>query len=114
MSTVSPEPAIPTLAPVAAANRWKNLVALGLVILIVLFIAVAVPTLLAERAFETKRREIARAGGKCEINRVSPAWLKQIAGEDSSSFLDRSIIEGVNFSGEKIDDEALNSLIGLK
>lgn len=113
MSMVTPEPVNPSLTS-AASGRWMNLVALLLIIPVLLLIAIEVPTLLAERAIESKRREIGRAGGKCEIKRVSPAWLQQIAGEEFHSFLDRSTIDGVDFSGDKIDDASLNSLAGLK
>lgn len=113
MSTASPIPANPTQTSVPRAGRWKNLVTLLLIVPVALFIAIEVPTLISERAVELKRREIGRVGGRCEIKRECPAWLKRIAGEDFHSFLDRSTIVGVNMSGEKIDDQSLSSLVGL-
>lgn len=113
MSTAAPEPVNPSLAPAARSGRWKTVAAWLLIVPVLIFIAIEVPTLLAERAIEMKRREIGRAGGKCEIRRSSPAWLQQIAGKEFHSFLDRSTIDGVVFSGEKINDAALSSLAGL-
>ena len=99
--------------PQAGSGRWKLGIVLLCLIPIALLLAIEVPTLVAEQSTETKRREIARAGGKCSLERRSPQWVQSLMGPDFHSFLDRTVIAGVTMNGTSIDDSDVKALIGL-
>ncbi|MFO0427712.1 MAG: hypothetical protein ACK526_14195, partial [Planctomyces sp.] len=68
---------------------------------------------LHEQDIESRRRAIAVAGGKSELIRVVPGWLKSIAGEDFHSFLDQTTISKITMTGEKIGDEQVKALAAV-
>lgn len=109
----------PTVDPLNAAaapkrfSRLKLATVLLILIPLGLLVALEVPTLIAEQATEAKRREIAKAGGKCTLERRPPAWLQALAGSDFHSILDRTVIVGVSMTGPSIDDYHVRTLAGL-
>lgn len=94
-------------------GRFKKALALLLLIPTGLLVTVEVPTLIAEQATEAKRREIAKAGGKCTLKRRPPSWLQAWINADFHTFLDRTVIIGVSMNGSMIDDTDVQALIGL-
>lgn len=113
MSSAPAEPAGKTHAEKKSNIAGRVLVGV-LSILVLLFAAAALSAVRAQNQAEQLRRQVGMAGGRCETEPRVPAWLAAIAGKECHTFLDSVAIVGVSMEGEKIGDENVARLAGLK
>jgi Leucine-rich repeat (LRR) protein len=108
----SPVESTPSAPQVASSGIFKKILGVVVGVPLVLLVGAAVVSLRAESATEQQRREVAIAGGKCEIVRIVPGWLSGILGDDFHTFLDQSRITKVTM-GDKIVDEKVGRILAV-
>lgn len=109
----SPVQTTPAAPQVASSGVVKKVLAALVGIPLALLVGAAVVSLRAESVTEQQRQEVARAGGKCELVRVVPAWLSGIMGTEFHTFLDQTTITKVVMRGDNITDEKVSKIIAV-
>jgi Leucine-rich repeat (LRR) protein len=109
MSTVPAEPArVPK-----AAKSIKRIILIVLLVPLIGVVALEANTLRLQQQTEKKRREIAAARGRVELERRVPGWLQSLAGEDFHSFFDTTVIVRVRMTGDEVGDQHVAALTDL-